>query len=133
MEMNTQPTENRFQGFGLPYQQILERMCKDMNFMGIMTIIWGALTCLGIITAVIGVPIIIAGIRMREAAEYFLGFAQTNDQNILWQAIERQGRCANIFKIITIVYICFLVLYIIGIILFFGVFSAGIMENFESI
>lgn len=131
MEINQTQSGNQFQGFGLPYQQIIEQMSKDMNFLGIMAIIYGILTCLPIITAVIGVPIIFAGIRMRETSEYFLGFAHTNDQNILWQAIERQGRFLRIFRILTIVYLSLLVLYIIGIIIFFGIVGTSFFENMD--
>jgi len=58
---------------GLPpaVQSMLRSMSGDMKFIGILTIIGGALTCLSIIGAAIGIPYIFAGIRLKDAASTF--------------------------------------------------------------
>jgi beta-lactamase regulating signal transducer with metallopeptidase domain len=67
-------------------------MTRYMRFIGIVTIIGGAIYCLGIITAIIGVPIIIMGIRIREAAESFKRYSLTSEFSDLSHAVERQTR-----------------------------------------
>lgn len=44
-------------------------LCKYGGIYGIFLIISGAISCFGLITIPIGIPIIFAGIRMRNAAE----------------------------------------------------------------
>ena len=98
--------------------QLAFKMGSDMKWSAIFLIVIGALTCIGIVTALIGVPIIIAGLRMNEAAKAFQDYSQSQDQNALDYAIERQGKSFAILKILVIVYIVFIVLYFV---LFFTV------------
>lgn len=53
------------------FQLMVRKMTGDMRFVGLFTIIGGAFACLGIITAIIGVPVIISGLRLHEAADSF--------------------------------------------------------------
>ena len=54
------------------FQFQFEKMTNDMRFVGMFAIIYGALTCLSIIGALIGVPIIFVGLRMRKPPINFL-------------------------------------------------------------
>ncbi|HPD34107.1 MAG TPA: DUF5362 domain-containing protein [Candidatus Kapabacteria bacterium] len=98
--------------------QLTFKMGSDMKWSAILLIIIGALTCVGIVTALIGVPMIIAGLRMNEAAKAFQDYSQSQDQNALNYAIQRQGKSFAILKILVIVYIILTVLYFV---LFFTV------------
>lgn len=117
-----QPSTTKTPGlFGL----IFEKMTSDMKFVGLFTIIYGAITCLSIIGALIGVPLIIAGLRLREAADEYKMFQISNDKNSLRIAFEKQSKYFNILKILIIVSLVLLVLYIIGIILFGALFFSS--------
>ena len=54
-------------------------MSKDMNFVAIFIIIYGAVTCLSIIGMIIGIPIIFAALRLKESAEAFKHFGTNTD------------------------------------------------------
>ncbi|MFC1477754.1 DUF5362 domain-containing protein [candidate division KSB1 bacterium] len=93
----------------------LPGMASDMKFVGIMSIVYGAFSCLNCIGAIWGIPIIFAGIRLREAAEKFDEFLRTNTADHLESAFERQGRCFFIVKVLLIISIAFTLLVIIGV------------------
>ncbi|RPI66205.1 MAG: hypothetical protein EHM47_17215 [Ignavibacteriales bacterium] len=110
----------------------ISKMIGDMNFVGIFYIITGALYCLSIIGAVVGIPIIISGLRVRESANQFQAYLTTNDTMALEQAIERQSRFFFIQKVLMIITLVLFVLYIIAIIVFIGVFMTYFEgNNFE--
>ncbi len=97
-------------------------MCGDMKFLGMFMMIYGAITCIGIITALIGVPTIIAGIRLRESADSFLNYLKTNDPPTLENALERQSRYFFILKVFAIIGIIALAIYLV--IVFFALIAA---------
>lgn len=101
---------------------MVNKLNGDMRFVGIFQIIYGAITCLGIITAVIGVPLIIGGVRLREAADSMTGYLQSGDFNVLQGALERQERYFFIQKIFIIITLVLAALYIVFVVAFFGVF-----------
>ncbi len=107
------------------FQNLLNKMAKDMRFVGIFYIIVGGFTCLSIIGAIIGVPYIICGIRLRESANFFDNYSYGGDTGILENAIDKQSRFFFIQKVIMIITIIGLVLYIIFIIAFLGKFLSS--------
>jgi hypothetical protein len=107
------------------FRSMFAKMISDMRFVGLFTIIYGAINCLSIIGAIIGVPLIFIGIRMREAAEHFDVFKDSNDAKALRRGFESQAKFLNIQKILIIVSIVLIVLSIILMIVSFGaMFSA---------
>jgi hypothetical protein len=100
----------------------ISKMVGDMNFVGIFYIITGALYCLTIIGAIVGIPIIISGLRVREAANQFQIYLTTNDAFSLEQAIERQSKFFFIQKVLMIITMILFIVYIVGLIVFFGIF-----------
>ncbi len=50
------------------FGMLFTRMTKDMKFLGMFYIIYGVLTSLSIIGAILGIPLLISGLRLREAA-----------------------------------------------------------------
>ncbi len=101
---------------------LFTKMTSDMKFVGMFTIVYGVLTSLSIIGAIIGVPLIFAGLRIREAADEFSTFRLTNESTSLKKGFELQGKYFNIQKIIIIVGLILMALYLIGIVVF-GVFA----------
>ncbi|TCL76780.1 hypothetical protein EDC14_100160 [Hydrogenispora ethanolica] len=53
------------------------------TFLGVLTIIGGAMWCVGIITAAIGVPLIIAGVKLLKAVSLSKEAAGRNQQQLL--------------------------------------------------
>jgi hypothetical protein len=104
----------------------ISKMNGDMRFVGIFYIIFGAIYCLSIIGALIGVPMIIMGLRIREAADAFGGYQNSFDTNFLERGFERQQRFFFIQKVLMIIGLVFFVLYIIFII----VFGAAMFSSF---
>ena len=99
---------------------MMSKMVKDMNFVGIFTIIAGVLYCLTIFGAVVGVPIIFAGIRLRNASMEFERYLMTNDLSAIFSGFEKQKRYFFIYKVLIIVGIIFFILYIVFIALMIG-------------
>jgi hypothetical protein len=96
--------------------EMVKKMAKDMKFNGIFNIIYGALSCLSIIGAVIGVPLIFAGLRLNESADLFNTYINSGDFLSLSNALERQGRYFFINKVLIIIALILFALYIIFII-----------------
>jgi hypothetical protein len=98
------------------------KMAQYMKFIGILEIIFGALYCLTIIGALIGVPVIYMGIRMREAAEGFKKFLASDSKQDLNYAIDRQKRFFFIQFVLAIIGLAFLGIYLVVII---GLLASG--------
>ncbi|OGU29888.1 MAG: hypothetical protein A2057_17735 [Ignavibacteria bacterium GWA2_35_9] len=106
-------------------QMTVSKMSGDMRFVGIFYIIMGALYCLSIIGALVGIPLIICGLRLREAADSFTSYLGSNDSGILERAFERQGSFFFIQKVLLIISLILIVLYVIFLIAFgAAIFSA---------
>ena len=106
----------------------VSKMAGDMNFVGIFYIIIGAIECLTIIGAVIGIPLIICGLRLRESSDSFKGYLASGDSFMLERALERESRFFFIQKVLLIIGIALFILYIIGII----VFGLSLISNFQN-
>jgi len=96
------------------------KMTSDMKFVGMFLIVYGVLTSLTIIGALFGIPMVISGLRLREAAEELDTFRGTNSIDALRRGFELQGKFFNIQKILILVGIAIFALYIIIVIFFFG-------------
>jgi hypothetical protein len=105
------------------FQMMVTKLNGDMRFVGLFNIIYGGLVCLSIIGAIIGVPLIIGGIRLREAADSFEVYLRSSDFAALEKGLERQSRFFFIQKIFLIVGLVLTGLYILFMIFFFGTLS----------
>ncbi len=114
------------------FQIAFGKMTGDMRFVGLFVIIYGVLNCITIIGALIGVPLIFAGLRMREAADQFHYFRMTNDPASMRSGFELQGRYFHIIKILIIVALVLTVLYIIFIIVFLSSFLSMFFSSSSS-
>ena len=105
---------------------ILTKMIGDMRFVGIMFMVMGILNCLSIVGAIIGIPAIICGLRLREAADGFSSYQNSKDKNSLLTAFEKQGSFFFIQKVLFIIGICSLVLiFFIYIIVIFAIVATN--------
>ena len=95
---------------------ILSKMSGDMRFVGIFYIILGGLYCLTIVGALIGIPFIICGLRLRESADSFSSFIVGGDASSLERGLERQSSFFFIQKVLMIIALIMIVLYVIFII-----------------
>jgi hypothetical protein len=109
----------------------VNKMTGDMKFVGIFYIIFGAIYCLTIIGALIGVPLIICGLRIRESADAYSGYVSSNDTNMLERAFERQGSFFFIQKVLLIIGLVLMVLYIIMIIAFGAAMFSAMGGNYN--
>ncbi len=105
------------------FQMMVAKLNGDMRFVGIFNIVYGAILCLSIIGAIVGVPLIIGGIRLREAADSFEVYLRSSDFAALEKGLERQGRFFFIQKVFLIVALVVTGLYILFMIFFFGTLS----------
>ncbi|MDZ7714961.1 MAG: DUF5362 family protein [Balneolaceae bacterium] len=97
---------------------VVDKMAADMKFYAIFYIIYGGLSCLTIIGAIIGVPMIIYNLKLKDAAEQYRDFAKSKDFFMLNKAFENQRKFFFFNKILIIISIVFIVLYIIFLIIF---------------
>ncbi|MCX8010604.1 MAG: DUF5362 domain-containing protein [Ignavibacteria bacterium] len=118
------------------FNSTVMKLTDDMRFVGMFYIIFGALYCITIIGAIIGIPLIISGLRLRESAESFQLYLNSNETNFLESALERQGRFFFIQKVLMIIALVLLVLYIIFILVvgvtLFNTFM-NMSKDFETI
>lgn len=115
-------------GSGVALGDTVTKMNKDMNFVGLFSIIYGALMCLSIIGAIIGIPYIIMGLRLRNAADSFGQFDAHGDRDALRRAFEKQRSYFFINKVLIIIGLVFFALYIAFIVFAVG---AGIFSGIE--
>jgi len=112
-------------------QMTVNKMTGDMRFVGVFYIIVGALYCLTIIGAVMGIPFIICGLRLRESADAYNGYLSSSDSNMLERAFERQGSFFFIQKVLMIIGLVLMVLYIIFIIAFSATIFSSMGGNYS--
>lgn len=94
-------------------RMIVNKMTKDMQFVGIFFIIGGALYCITIVGALLGIPLIISGLRLRESADSFNNYLGSGNDGVLEDALQKQSKFFFIQKVLIIISIVFFVLYLI--------------------
>lgn len=57
------------------------------QIVGVLTILSGAMSCLGIITAIVGIPVLMSGIRLFNSGSNFSVVASTGDEKQLTEPI----------------------------------------------
>lgn len=113
---NYNPNYN--QNFFMP--SVLDSLAGWMKFLGIYTIVTGAITCIGILTAALGIPMIFAGIGLTNASKNLKEYRQFNNQftlNNFFTYLNKSFKIYGIFAIIAIVisllYIAFILVFVI--------------------
>jgi hypothetical protein len=118
MQESTQQPVTTQPSFSPMFTMMVAKMGSDMKFVGLFHIIYGVFSCLTIIGAVIGVPFIMAGIRLRESADSFSTYLRTNNNKILEAALERTAKFIYMHKILIIIYLVMISLGIVFLIIF---------------
>ncbi|HKI78773.1 MAG TPA: DUF5362 family protein [Ignavibacteriaceae bacterium] len=99
------------------------RLSGNMKFVGIYYMIMGVISSLTIIGAIFGVPMFIAGSRLRDAGENFLLYQQNKDNDTLNRGFNLQNSSFFILKVFIIIGIVFMVFYLIAIFTFLSSFD----------
>lgn len=94
------------------------RLVGNMRFIGIYYMVVGVLSSLTIIGAIWGIPMFIAGSRLRDSAENLKLYSENKSDETLNRALNLQNSSFLIYKIIIVVSLFLLVVYVIGIIAF---------------
>ncbi len=101
----------------------------DMRFMGWVGMVYGILTCLSIVGAIVGVPLIIASHRFIEGINRFENYRQNRTEAELQAGFAELGRSFRILKILTVIYLVLIMGYIAFLFLLGGL---GIMSEIFS-
>ena len=117
LNLDNQPQSPKPMGvFGI----LFSKMTSDMKFLGMFYIIYGVISSLSIIGAIIGIPLLISGLRIREAADELSIFKDTNEPAALKRGFELQGKFFRIHKIIILVSFILTLLYFVIAFFFIG-------------
>ena len=110
------------------FLEMLSKQVKDMRLVGLFYIIYGGLTCLSIIGAIVGIPMLISGLRAREAAKHLETYEAAGNFDALASGLEQQGQFFRFQKIYVLINLAFLALMFV----FFAIaLGFGIMSGFS--
>ncbi len=104
---------------------VITKMIRDMKIVGLFYVVAGALNCLSIIGAIIGVPYIFAGLRLRESASEYLGWLD-HEEGALFRALAKQQQHFFIMMVMLVISLVFAVLMIA---LVFMLIAAGVLSE----
>lgn len=101
-----------------------------IQFLSISILILGGFSCLTVVGAIIGVPMIFAGLRLQKGYKSFIQYSETGNANAMFETIENYHKFFKIFGIISLVHIIFFALYFIVIIV---AITFGLTEYLDNI
>lgn len=104
---------------------VITKMIRDMKIIGLFYLVSGALSCLSIIGAIIGIPYIFAGLRLRESASEYLGWLD-HEEGALFRALAKQQQHFFILMVMMVIMLIFSVLMTA---LVFMLLAAGILSE----
>ncbi|MCS6988701.1 MAG: DUF5362 domain-containing protein [Chloroherpetonaceae bacterium] len=108
-----------------PSPELLRRLSGDMTFIAWYYIVTGALACLTIVGALVGIPQLISGLRLKDSADELMRYAYEPNSQRLEQALNLQQKFFFIQKVLAIVTIAFLALYFL---LLLAIFGSGLRD-----
>ncbi len=105
---------------------VVTKMIRDMKIVGLFYIVIGAFNCLTIIGAIVGIPYIFAGLRLRESGESYLDWLNS-EPGALFRALQKQQQHFFIMMVMMVIGLIFTVLMIalMGVLI-----TAGILTEF---
>jgi hypothetical protein len=127
---NTTNYESNNQQMNFMMNSIIDSLSGWMKFIGIYTIVTGALTCIGIITAALGIPLIFAGIALTRGSKSIKSYKQHNSPYILNEVFTSFNKYFKIQGIMAIIGIAIFVIYIVILLFVFVVSINGVFRNF---
>lgn len=93
--------------------QTIDNLSGWMKFMGIYTIVLGSIYCLGIVSAALGIPMILGGRSLFKASNNIIKLKQFNNPFILNETFSSLNKYFKITGIITIISVVLTVMYFI--------------------
>lgn len=109
---------------GSDMHAIVTKMIRDMKIVGWYFVISGAIYCLSIFGAILGIPYIIAGLRLKDAAAEYGGWLN-HDQGALFRALQLQQKH---YFILMVVLVASIVLAAVMMIVMFSVFAVNFSD-----
>ncbi|MCK6603689.1 MAG: hypothetical protein HUU43_06375 [Ignavibacteriaceae bacterium] len=100
-------------------KSLIFSMKGDMKFVSIMLIIIGAASSLTIVGLIYGIPMILAGLRLKDSADNMNNYLTTDQKSFFELGIENLGQHFKFMKIQYIIMIVMLVLYILFLVFVF--------------
>jgi len=94
-------------GMGLTFGKTL----GNMKFMGVAGMVYGVLTCLSLVGAILGVPIIIASNRFLEAVKIMEQYRTSGRSEDMAAAFHELGRSFRLMKVVVLISLGMMVLY----------------------
>lgn len=91
----------------------IKNLSKWATFKAVVDIITGAITCLGIITAIFGVPQILAGVKLLAATDDLNRYVLTRDSKNISIALYNMNRFFKFTGAVVITKICLSLLILI--------------------
>jgi len=110
---NTPSNGNGNQQNNFILYSIIDTLSGWMKFIGIYTIVTGAITCIGIITAAIGVPLIFAGIALTKGSKSIKSYKEYNSPYILADLFTSMNKYFKIQGILALVGIVLSIIFIV--------------------
>lgn len=92
-------------GFSHPMGPTFGKTLADMRFMGWVGLIYGIMSCLSLVGAVVGVPLIIASHRFIEGVNRLENYRRENSVAELKAGFAEMGRGFRYLKVLIIIYI----------------------------
>ena len=123
--LNTQNYETNFHQNYLLFNPIIDSLSGWMKFIGIYTIVIGAITCIGIITAAIGVPLIFAGIALTQGSKSIKTYKNYNSPFVLNEVFISFHKYFKIQGILTIISIILSIIYLVAVVFLFALSFNG--------
>ncbi len=112
------------------YNSIINSLSGWMKFLGIYTTVMGAISCIGIITAAIGIPLIFAGISLTKGSTAIKEYADFNSPHILYNVFNYLKKYFKIQGILAIVALALTVLYIVILLVILALGAYSYMYNY---
>jgi type III secretory pathway component EscU len=110
-----------------PFQIMFDKMTGNMSFVGTFLVVYGIINCLTIVGMIVGIPLIFAGIHLKNASEHFSFFQTTSESNSMKSGFEFQGKFFRLIKILIIISLVLMLLllaiFAIALIFFANQFS----------
>lgn len=100
------------------FYPIIDSLAGWMKFIGIYTVVIGSITCLGIITCAIGIPMIFSGLSLIKASKNLNLYQNVNNPFSLNEFFITLGKYFKIQGIFIIIGIALSIVYIAAILFF---------------
>jgi hypothetical protein len=114
----------------LMLHSIIDSLSGWMKFIGIFTIVIGSITCIGVISAAIGIPLIFAGIALIKGSKSIKNYKQYSSPYTLHEVFTSLNKYFKIQGILAIMGIVLFAIYIVVILFVLAMSFNGFFSNY---